>query len=127
VTGRSPAGRARRGDGGSATVYVLALTALLWLAGLVVLLFAQVADARARAATAADLAALAGASHVLTGEACHAAAAVTRAQSAELNTCTVDGWDVRVLVSVRLKGPLARFPPAQARARAGPASSAATH
>jgi secretion/DNA translocation related TadE-like protein len=109
-----------RRDEGSATVFVLGLTAVLWLAGVVVLLLAQVADARARAATAADLAALAGASQVTSQEPCSAAREVARAQSAELSACTVDGWDVTVRVSVRLRGPLARFPAAQARARAGP-------
>jgi secretion/DNA translocation related TadE-like protein len=112
--------RLSNGDRGSATVFVLGLTAVLWLAGVVVLLLAQVADARARAATAADLAALAGASHVTSRDACAAASDVARAQAAVLSGCRVDGWDVRVLVSVRLKGPLARFPAAQARARAGP-------
>jgi secretion/DNA translocation related TadE-like protein len=111
-----------RRDDGSATVFVLALTALVWLAGFVVLLLAQVADARARAATAADLAALAGASQVMTGQACQAAAVVVRAQSAELDGCVVDGWEVRIRASVPLKGPLAHFPAAQARARAGPPS-----
>jgi secretion/DNA translocation related TadE-like protein len=93
---------------------------VLWLAGLVVLLLAQVADARARAAAAADLAGLAAASHVVTGDACPYAAVVARAQSAKLDACAVDGWEVRVLVSVRLKGPLADLPAAEARAHAGP-------
>ena len=111
----------RQDDTGSATIYVLGLTSVVWLAGLVVLLLAQIAIARARAATAADLAALAGASHVLSRDSCEAAAKVAKAQGAELSSCRVDAWDVGVVVSVRLSGPLAHFPPAEARARAGPA------
>ena len=76
------AGRDR--DVGSATVLVLGLAAAVWVAGLAVLLLAQVANARARAATAADLAALAGAVHVVTGDSCRAAARVAAAQSADV-------------------------------------------
>jgi secretion/DNA translocation related TadE-like protein len=114
--------RAPRGDrdAGSATILVLGLTAVVWVAGLVVLLLGQVADARARAATAADLAALAGASHVVTGDPCRAARRVASAQSAELDACRTDGWTVQVVARVRLHGALALFPPAEARARAGP-------
>ena len=110
-----------RRDEGSATVYVLALVAVVWLAGLVVLLTAHVAVARTRAATAADLGALAGAAHVVDGTACTVARSVVRAQDAELASCRLDGSDVRVLVRVALGPPLSRFPPAEARARAGPA------
>ena len=112
--------RERERDSGSATVLVLGLTALVWVAGLAVLLLAQVADARARAATAADLAALAGASHVVTGDSCRAAGRVAKAQSAVLGSCRVDGWTVQVTARVPLRGALRLFPPAQARARAGP-------
>lgn len=113
----------RTRDEGSATINVLALSAVLAVAGMVAILLAQVADVRARAATAADLAALAGASHVLTRTACPAASAVAASQSARLTSCVVDGWEVRVTVSVRLRGPLSHFPAAVARARAGPADS----
>jgi secretion/DNA translocation related TadE-like protein len=109
-------------DAGSATVLVLGLTAVVWVAGLAVLLLAQVANARARAATAADLAALAGASHVVTGDSCRAAARVAAAQSAELASCRVDGWRVQVTAHVPLGGALSLFPPAKARARAGPSA-----
>jgi secretion/DNA translocation related TadE-like protein len=114
--------RGRRDDG-SATIYVLALAAVVWLAGFVVLLLAHVAVARSRAATAADLAALAGAAHVVDGRACAVARSVVLAQDAELTSCVVDGSDVRVLVRVPLGPPLSRFPPAQGRARAGPVTT----
>ncbi len=112
--------RDREHDAGSATVLVLGLTAVVWVAGLAVLLLAQVANARERAATAADLAALAGASHVVTGDSCRAAGRIATAQSAELGSCRVDGWTVQVTARVPLRGPLRVFPPASARARAGP-------
>ena len=117
---RVPRGHDR--DLGSATVLVLGLAAAVWVAGLAVLLLAQVANARARAATAADLAALAGASHVVTGDSCRAAARVAAAQSAALASCRVDGWTVQVTARVSLRGALRLFPPAQARARAGPSA-----
>jgi secretion/DNA translocation related TadE-like protein len=110
-----------RRDEGSATIYVLALAGVVWVAGLAVLLLAHVAIARARAATAADLAALAGAEHVVDGTACSVARSVARLQEAELASCRVTGPDVQVVVQVPLGPPLSRFPPAQARARAGPA------
>jgi secretion/DNA translocation related TadE-like protein len=110
-----------RRDEGSATVYVLALAGVVWLAGLVVLLLAHVAVARARAATAADLGALAGAEHVGDGSACTVARSVVRLQGADLASCRVEGPEVRVVVRVALGSPLSRFPPAEARARAGPA------
>jgi secretion/DNA translocation related TadE-like protein len=115
-------GPGRDREAGSATVLVLGLTALVWVAGLAVLLLAQVADARARAATAADLAALAAASHVASGDACRAATRVVGAQSAELGSCRVAGWTVQVTARVPLRGALRWFPQAQARARAGPSA-----
>jgi secretion/DNA translocation related TadE-like protein len=99
-------------------VLVLALTAVLVvvLAGVVAL--AQVAVVRHRAATAADLAALAAAGRVLEGAtaACRAAADLATAQGAELTECRFSGSVVDVAVRVRLTDRGA----AQARARAGP-------
>src|SRR4051794_18015799 len=117
--------RARAGpdrDAGSATILVLGLAAVVWVAGLAVLLLAQVANARSRAATAADLAALAGAAHVASGDPCRAAWTIATAQSAQLGSCRVDGWTVQVTARMPLRGALRIFPPAQARARAGPSA-----
>jgi len=119
VTGR------RFGEDGSATVVVLALAAVLGCAGLLVLVLAQVALCRERAEAAADLAALAGAAHVLDGHACAAAATVARAQGARLLACRIDGWQVRVVAGVGLGGALHDLGQARARARAGPPLSPA--
>src|SRR4051794_36384816 len=116
------AGASSDRDAGSATILVLGLAAVVWVAGLAVLMLAQVANARSRAATAADLAALAGAAHVITGDPCGAARTVAIAQAAELGSCRVDGWIVQVTARMPLRGALRIFPPAQARARAGPSA-----
>lgn len=74
---------------------------------------------QARAATAADLAALAGADAVAVGDPapCAVAEAVAARNSAELISCTRQGDDVLVETGVDA----APLPPATARARAGPA------
>jgi secretion/DNA translocation related TadE-like protein len=77
--------------------------------------------ARARAETAADLGALAGAAVVLNGEraACEAAARVVVANGGTVGSCALQGADVRVVVTLEVViGPLTRR--AEARARAGP-------
>ncbi|NDR53304.1 Rv3654c family TadE-like protein [Actinomyces sp. 565] len=120
-TGRAaaPAGRER----GSGTVMVLGIIAVaLCLAlGAAGLIQAQAAAGRAR--SAADLAALAGAtalSSVLApADPCATAQRVAQANGAELGTCEIDGEDVTVMVTVptRVLGIPRR---AGAAARAGP-------
>ena len=113
---------------GAGTVLVVGVIAVLLAAALGVsgLIQAQVAAGRAR--TAADLAALGGAtalSSVLApADPCEVAERVARANGAEVTACTVTGEDVTVEVSVgaRVLG-VART--AASAARAGPADEPA--
>ena len=117
----------RRGpsdERGSATVWVIALSAVLAVLAAAVVLVGSATVARHRAGTAADLAALAAAGRAVLGEpdACDLADRVARANAAALVSCSVDGSsvvDVRVDVPVRLGGLGVHV--ASARARAGPA------
>ena len=120
-------GRRLSGERGSATVWVVAVSAVLALVGIGTVLMGAAAVARHRAGAAADLAALAAAGRSVVGDAapCAAATAVARAQAAELTRCDVGAGgvvDVQVRVPVRL-GPLG-LEHAVARARAGPAAAA---
>lgn len=92
---------------GSATAVVAGLTLL----GTGVL-------AQSRAATAADLAALAGADALAAahGPPCEVAAEAADRNGAVLTACEQRDWDVLVTVQVDS----APLPPASARARAGP-------
>ena len=111
-----------KGDRGSATVLVLALAALLVLVALLLSALGAVAVTRHRAASTADLAALAAADVALQGPAvaCAAAARAAARGRAELATCRVDGDVVEVVVVQRPGGPLGRLGAARAIARAGP-------
>jgi secretion/DNA translocation related TadE-like protein len=111
------------GDRGSATVWVIALSAVLAVVGTAVVLVGAATVARHRAEAAADLAALAAAGRVAGGEpdACGLAAEVARANAARLASCAVGAdavVELRVSVPVRL-GRLGVWA-ASARARAGP-------
>lgn len=111
-----------RGDDGFATVWTAwAVCGLLTLYALLMWLGAAVL-ARHRAAGAADLAALAGATSATDGtaEACAQARLVTGRMGAQLTSCAVDGHDVLVQVTARPPGALSGFGPAIGRARAGP-------
>lgn len=104
---------------GSATVYAVALmavvlsvaAALAWAGGAVV--------AHRRAQAAADLAALAGASHPESG--CARAEAVADANGASLLHCRAAGGHVWVMVEVIGPQMVGRVPRLAARAHAGPA------
>lgn len=113
-----------RGDSGSATVVVLGLAAVLAVVASVAVAVAAVAVARHRAASAADLAALAAADRSLRGHAvaCAAAARAATKGSAVLRRCSVDGDVVLVVAGVRPPGVLGRFGEVRAAARAGPGS-----
>lgn len=112
---------------GSAAVLVLAVALVTAvLLGLVGGL-AAVEVARARAASAADLGALAAADVLAgraTGSPCRAAARVVSAAGADPAGCRTSGRTVDVLVRVRPPGPTGRWGRVTARARAGPASAA---
>jgi secretion/DNA translocation related TadE-like protein len=107
-----------RRDEGFVTVAVVGLAAVLVAVSALLATLGAVAVARHRAASAADLAALAAAGHVLDGTACEAAREVARAAGAELTDCRPEGTTVLVVAAVRV-GALGT---ARARARAGPGS-----
>jgi len=79
-----------------------------------------VVAAHRRAQSAADLAALAGASALQDGrDPCQQAGTIAKRNGASLRGCDVDGWDVGVVVArtVRLPGGSMEL---KARGRAGP-------
>lgn len=98
------------------------MTLLMVLTGAGVLVGSAV-TARHRAQAAADLAALAGAGQIVSGQvaACGSASSVAQAMQAAVAACTVEGLDVVVTVEVPVR--LGRFgiQVAHAAARAGPA------
>ena len=118
---------AAAGERGSGTVLVVGVIAVLLAAALGVSGLIQAQAAAGRARTAADLAALGGAtalSSVLApGDPCEVAGRVARANGAEVKACTVVEEDVvvEVFVGVRVLG-VART--TTSAARAGPVDSA---
>ncbi|WP_042373468.1 Rv3654c family TadE-like protein [Streptacidiphilus neutrinimicus] len=120
----------RRGDAGSATIWLVALLCLVGLAAAAALGVAGAIAARHRAESAADLAALAAAGRLLLdpGEACAEAAAIASAQGATLHSCAIraDAQEDSVVVEVSVPSPtglIPGLPPARARARAGPVTA----
>ena len=106
-------------DRGSATVWVLALATLLTVAGVVAITVAIGFVTYRRAASAADLAALAGATRSVSDEpsACLAAASVARMNGAQLVDCHLSDSSVYVLVVTDPK--LRWLPTIHIAARAG--------
>jgi secretion/DNA translocation related TadE-like protein len=107
---------------GSATVWLAGLTALIGLVTLVALVHASAVITRHRAATAADLAAVAAAVQVPDGieAACDAARTIAARNGGSLISCVVEGDDVEVEVTRALVlGNLGSWA-ATAGARAGP-------
>ncbi len=121
-TARRPRGARSDPDAGVATVLVLALAGVLALLGACTASLAAVAVARQRAASAADLSALAAAEEAFQGQAaaCSRASRIAGLVGAELLTCSVTGDVVDLVVQVRPAGELGRLGAASARARAGP-------
>ena len=119
---------AEKQETGAAVVWALGLVSLLLLVGLASVAATAQVIARQRAATVADVAALAGAQ--ATGDSCATVERSVQANGMELADCAVDGQDVVVGVAsappavvVRLLGFLGRVPlPVRASARAGPPS-----
>jgi secretion/DNA translocation related TadE-like protein len=111
-----------RGDEGSGSVWVLSLLMVLTSVGVAGLFVAGALARSARAAGAADLAAIAAADAVLHGhgDACIVAARVAAANGAELATCVVRGEVVDVTTRVRAASGIAPVPDSSAGARAGP-------
>lgn len=104
-------------DSGSATVWWVALSTLLWFATLAAVLAAMARLDRDSATTAADLAALAGAAQAVHGaeRACTEARVTAEANEASLESCDLSGRTVEVVVSVP-SSVLDRTVDAQARA-----------
>jgi len=115
----------RSGDAGSGSILVLSLSAVVALVACVLVALGAVATSRHRAASAADLGALAAAGQALEGEglACARAARVVLAAGASVVACRVSGDVAEVDVEVRPAGPLGVLGSAHGRAKAGPASS----
>jgi len=110
-----------RGDGGAASLLVVACLALLLLVGCALGVVAAMVRAHRSAQAAADLAALAAAeAHQRGSPACPAAADVATANGATLDACETAGDDV--LVRVTVPGPhwLGQQADLSAEARAGP-------
>lgn len=108
-----------RGERGSATVIGAVLVTALLASCLLVVHLGAAVIARHRAASAADLAALAAASAAVRGSGapCAAAVEIAAAGAGRVDSCEVSGWEVRVVVSAAA-GVLGQR--ATARARAGP-------
>lgn len=108
------------GEQGAGTVLAAGLAMAMLLLTVMVLSLGQAAVAAAKAATAADLSALAAADvyrGLADGDACKLAAEVAAAHHAVLQSCTLaSDLSVQVAVSVKTALPW----PAEGRARAGP-------
>ncbi len=113
-------------DRGSASVLTVGGMAVLLTVTMLLVWVGAAIEARHRAQSAADLAALAAAGAAITGEtdACGLAKWVTDQMGATLSSCRLNGGDARVEVAVRPPGVLAGFGSAHARSRAGPVNEA---
>jgi secretion/DNA translocation related TadE-like protein len=103
-------------------VLVLSCASVLALLGMTTTAVATVAVARQRAASVADLAALAAAGRALDGPAaaCRRAAVIAERSAAVVVSCGLSGDVADLVVSVRPAGPLGRLGAATGQARAGP-------
>ncbi|WP_153144007.1 Rv3654c family TadE-like protein [Nesterenkonia halophila] len=114
------------GDRGSGTVLVLAGALVLLMLLATVVLLGAAATGGARAARAADLAALAGADvarGLAPGDPCTVAEQVARRNGAELTACRVigaDGTEVLVVVRRAVGGAAGETLEATGTSRAGP-------
>ena len=115
-------------DRGSMTIWAAALAGLVLLGSSAALLYGSAVAGRHRAETAADLAALAAAVHVVDSpaSACAIGARIAIGNGGSLRGCEVVGDKVEVVVSRRVSlGGLGTFT-AVARARAGPVEPVAS-
>ncbi len=116
------AGKGGNAEHGAGTVLVLGAGMLLLILCMAVLLLLQTAVAASRAATAADLAALAAADTVRElrlGDPCQVAGEVAARNGAVLASCSVDTGEQTVQVETEVPVPLLPQP-ATGHARAGP-------
>ena len=99
-------------DRGSATVFAAAISLVLVMAATAALLVVAVVLASHRARSAADLAALAGATaEVGGGDACQAAGANALTNGADLTTCRVAGETSSFVIAVTVTVPTGLRPP----------------
>ncbi len=112
----------RSDDSGVATVWAASMVAVLLGAALFVYWIGAAVTTRHHTEAAADLAALAAASHATDGPgaACERARQVTVRMSVSLVTCRWERGDALVEVRSVVSGRLAAFGRPEARARAGP-------
>ena len=132
---QQPAARGAKGnrpgwdERGSGTVYALGVIAVLLAAAVGIAGLIQAQSATGRARTAADLAAISGAtvlsSVIAPGDPCAMAQRVAAANGASVSTCSVAGEDVTVSVIVPTTI-LGRPRQATAQARAGPVDAPPT-
>jgi len=121
---RGRRGHHRTRGRGSASTFAVVLVTLLGVAALVGSVLAGLLVAQRRAASAADLAALAGAGAVQRGAAgCAAAAAVAARNGAHLVGCRLDGQDVTVRVARAARLAFGRTVTVSSAARAGPGTA----
>ena len=112
----------RRDEAGVVTIWGVALIGLLTLLAVVAFVLVGVVAGHRRAQAGADLAALAGAGTLRDGgDACASAARIAASNDGELARCEVEGWNVRVVVRVRVPGLFGREHVLRGRAVAGPA------
>ena len=111
----------KRDERGSGTLLVMAFLSLLLLVGSALGVVAAMVGAHRIAQSAADLAALAAAVDLQEGaDACAAASRIAGANHARLSSCTVQGEEVVVVVTVAGPRWLGQTSDLSARARAGP-------
>lgn len=106
-------------DAGSATVLVVAMAGVLMFVMVALAAVGGLVTAQRAAQSAADLTALAAAAARATGS-CAEALRTATANGAELDSCAVDGDEVRVVVSVAGQTMAHRDVRVSAEARAGP-------
>lgn len=112
----------RRGDRGSASLFAVSCLAVLLLLGAALGVVAAMVRAHRVAQSAADLAALAGASAIGGGrDPCAAGRTTASVNGAQLTSCTVAGREVTVRVLVTGPRWLGQSSDLEAEARAGPA------
>lgn len=123
MTGVFPAGF--RPERGSATVWTVVITALVWMTALVVVQAGVGRVARHRVQSAADLSALAAASWAFAApeQACERARKIAAANGTRLESCLLAGGIADVAVSVDLTLLFAGSRTVRAVARAGPVSA----
>jgi secretion/DNA translocation related TadE-like protein len=110
-----------RADRGSATLLALAMVGLLVLVGAALAVTGAMVHAHRVAQSAADLAALGGAQARARGrDPCAVAAELAADNGAGLDSCELDGLDLRVQVTVDGPHWLGQRHDLSAQARAGP-------